>query len=126
MFDIEKPSDITLRDTGARLMAFEAAFGVTAALFVIFALLYVRSRKAKDDLVRSNIRLTTELEAVKERGHDLPAIVKNLSAEVLKEHTESFKTTTTDPMGKTMEDLRIHIENLANRMQAIARRSIPA
>ena len=100
---------------GARLMAFEAAFGVTAALFVIFALLYVRSRKAKDDLVRSNIRLTTELEAVKERGHDLPAIVKNLSAEVLKEHTESFKTTTTDPMGKTMEDLRTHIEELGKQ-----------
>ena len=79
-------------------MAFEAAFGVTAVLFTIFALLYARSRKAKDDLVRSNIRLTTELEAVKERGHDLPAIVKNLSAEVLKEHTDSFKSTTTDPM----------------------------
>ena len=39
-------------------MAFEAAFGVTAALFIIFVLLYVRSRKAKDNLVRSNIRLT--------------------------------------------------------------------
>ena len=96
-------------------MAFEAAFGITAVLSIIFALLYVRSRKARDELAGSNILLTTELGAVKKHMQDLPAIVKSLSAEVLKEHTDSFKTTATEPMGKMMENLKARIEVLGQQ-----------
>ena len=96
-------------------MAFEAAFGVTAVLSAILAILYARSRKARDELAKSNIRMAMELEGAKERGQDLPTIVKGMSAEVLKEHTESFKTTTTDPMGQMVEDLRARIEELGKQ-----------
>ena len=96
-------------------MAFEAAFGVTAVLSVILAILYIWSRKARDDLAESNIRLTTKLEGVEERRHDLPAIVKSMSDEVLKDYTESFKTTTTVPMGQMVEDLRGRIEELGKQ-----------
>ena len=96
-------------------MAFEAAFGVTAFLSVMLAVLYAKSRRDKDDLAKSNIRMATELEEAKKRGQDLPAIVKGLSAEVLKENAESFRTTTTDPMGQMVKDLGSRIEELGRQ-----------
>lgn len=96
-------------------MAFEAAFAVTAALSAVLALLYARSRKAKDDLSRSNIKLASDLEAARERERNLPLMVKALSADVLKEQGEAFKATATDPMGKMVEDLKAKIEDLSKQ-----------
>lgn len=67
------------------VMAFEAAFGVTAALSAIFALLYARSRKAQDNIMRSNIRLEEQLKAAEERVRYMPTAVKALSADLIKE-----------------------------------------
>ena len=100
---------------GGRLMAFEAAFGVVVALSIVLLLLYARSRKANNGLTKSNIRLEVELEAARGRERDLPTLVKAMSADMLKEQSESFKTVATDPMGKMMEELRIRIENLGKQ-----------
>ena len=96
-------------------MAFEAAFGIVVALSIVLLLLYARSRKANNGLTKSNIRLEAELEAARGRERDLPTLVKALSADMLKEQSESFKTVATDPMGKMMEELRIRIENLGKQ-----------
>ena len=93
-------------------MAFEPAFGVAAVLAAIFALLYVRSRKARDIIAESNIRLEEQLKAAKALERDMPLKVRDLAADVIKTQGESFKTTTTDPMGKMMDDLKDKIEDL--------------
>lgn len=101
-------------------MAFEAAFGVTAVLSAILAMLYVRSRKAKDETTKSNIRLEERLKAAEERERDMPAKISDLSADVLRRHGEAFKSTTTDPLGKIMEDIRTRMESLG-RQNAVDR-----
>ena len=96
-------------------MSFEAAFGVAAVLSTVLFLLYAKSRTTNNDLTKSNIRLEAELEASKARERDLPTLVKALSADMIKEQSESFKTATTDPMGKMMDDLRTKIEDLGKQ-----------
>ena len=96
-------------------MLFEAAFGVAAVLSTVLFLLYAKSRTTNNDLTKSNIRLEAELEASKARERDLPTVVKALSTEMIKEQSESFKTTTTDPMGMMMENLRTKIEDLGKQ-----------
>ena len=96
-------------------MAFEAAFGVTAALFVGTFVLYVKSRKTNDSLKEANIRLDAELKASQAREQDLPTMVKALSADMIKEQSESFKTATTEPMGKIMDEIKTKIEGLGQQ-----------
>ena len=91
------------------------AFGVTAVLSTVLFLLYAKSRTTNNDLTKSNIRLEVELEASKARERDLPTVVKALSADMIKEQSESFKITTTDPMGMMMENLRTRIEDLGKQ-----------
>ena len=53
-------------------------------LAAIFALLYVRSRKARDIIAESNIRLEEQLKATKALERDMPLKVRDLAADVIK------------------------------------------
>ena len=96
-------------------MAFEAAFGVALGLSITLAFLYARTKKNNDTLAKSNIQLKTELDVSRERVKDLPTLVNGLSASTLREQTESFKSTTVDPMNNMMKELRERIDELSTQ-----------
>ena len=98
-------------------MAFEAAFGVTAILFVTFTILYAKSRKGKDDLMRHNIQLEADLKAAKNLEQYIPMMTKDMSADMIRDQNEIFKVTTTDPLNKTLDDLRNRMDDF-NRQNA--------
>ena len=59
--------------------------------------------------------MEADLEAAKEREKSLPLLAKALLSDIVKEQSNSFKTTTADPMNKMMEDLRTRIEDLSKQ-----------
>ena len=88
------------RTNGGPLMAFEAAFGVTAAIAAILFLAYNRLRKRHDAAVRERDRLSATLEA---RTENLPALAKVAAADV------------TEPLNKIMGELRERMEKLGEQ-----------
>ena len=81
-------------------MAFEAAFGVTAAIAAILFLAYNRLRKKHDDVVRERDKLSATLET---KTEDLPALIKVAAADV------------TDPLNMIMDELRERMEKLGEQ-----------
>lgn len=81
-------------------MAFEAAFGVTAAIAAILFLAYRRLRKKYDMAVRERDRISATLEV---KTEDLPALAKVATADV------------TEPLNKIMDELRDRMEKLGEQ-----------
>ena len=96
-------------------MILEVVLIIMIIISVILFILYVKSQKARNNLKESNIRLEVELETSKTGGLGIPTMVKTLATDIIKEQSESFKTSTTEPMGTMMENLKTKIENLGKQ-----------
>ena len=81
-------------------------------MFLLVGYLYYRLRKKSDDIRRQNDKLSVELNITKEQ---LPNMAKSMSIDILKEQGDSFKTTTTEPLSKIVEDLKTKIEDLGKQ-----------